>query len=86
MNLENIHNDYVIGIGGIGMSAIANYFKSNGENVAGYDKVSTEITKSLQNIGIEIHFEDSVNFIPPAFKNNQNTLVVLLHIQKLILL
>ncbi len=76
MNLENIHNVYFIGIGGIGMSAIANYFKSNGENVAGYDKVSTEITKSLQTIGIEIHFEDSVNLIPSAFKNNQNTLVV----------
>ncbi len=58
------------------MSAIANYFKSNGNNVAGYDKVSTEITKSLQNIGIEIHFEDSVNLIPSAFNNNQNTLVV----------
>ncbi|WP_372792537.1 UDP-N-acetylmuramate--L-alanine ligase [Lutibacter sp.] len=76
MNLEKIHNVYFIGIGGIGMSAIANYFKSNGNNVAGYDKVSTEITKSLQNIGIEIHFEDSVNLIPSAFNNNQNTLVV----------
>ena len=57
------------------MSALANYFKSNGKNVAGYDKVSTEITKSLQNIGIEIHFEDSVHLIPSAF-NNQNTIVV----------
>ncbi len=58
------------------MSAIANYFKSNGKHVAGYDKVSTEITKSLQNIGVDTHFEDSVNLIPSAFKNNQNTLVV----------
>ena len=58
------------------MSALANYFKSNGKNVAGYDKVSTEITKSLQNIGIEIHFEDSVDLISLAFHNPQNTLVV----------
>ncbi len=76
MNLENIHNVYFIGIGGIGMSAIANYLKSNGKNVAGYDKVSTEITKSLQNIEIEIHFEDSTTLIPSEFKNNKTTIVV----------
>ena len=58
------------------MSAIANYFKSNGKNVAGYDKVATEITKSLQNIEIDIHFEDSINLIPSVFKNKQNTIVV----------
>jgi len=58
------------------MSAIANYFKSNGKNVAGYDKVPTNITKSLQHIGVEIHFEDSLDLIPLAFKNNQNTIVV----------
>ncbi len=58
------------------MSAIANYFKSNGKNVAGYDKVSSDITKSLQNIGIEIHFEDTVNLISSEFKNNKNTIVV----------
>ncbi|WP_372766828.1 UDP-N-acetylmuramate--L-alanine ligase [Lutibacter sp.] len=76
MNLERIHNIYFVGIGGIGMSAIANYFKSNGKNVAGYDKVSTKITKSLQQMGIEVHFEDSVNLIPSEFKDNEHTLVV----------
>ncbi|WP_457609985.1 UDP-N-acetylmuramate--L-alanine ligase [Lutibacter sp.] len=76
MNLESIHNVYFIGIGGIGMSAVANYFKGNGKNVAGYDKVSTEITKSLQNIGITIHFEDSIDLIPVNFKNKQDTLVI----------
>ena len=76
MNLDNIHNVYFIGIGGIGMSAIANYFKSNGKNVAGYDKTPNENTKSLKNIGIDIHFEDVINLIPSAFKNNQNTIVV----------
>ncbi|MBK5209480.1 MAG: UDP-N-acetylmuramate--L-alanine ligase [Flavobacteriaceae bacterium] len=76
MNLERIHNVYFVGIGGIGMSAIANYFKSNGKNVAGYDKVSTKITNSLQQMGIEVHFEDSINLIPLEFKDNEQTLVV----------
>jgi UDP-N-acetylmuramate--alanine ligase len=76
LNLKNIHNIYFIGIGGIGMSAIANYFKSNGKNVAGYDRIETDITKSLQNIGIAIHFEDSINLIPSLFKDKQKTLVV----------
>jgi len=76
LNLENIHNVYFVGIGGIGMSAIANYFKSNGKNVAGYDKVSTNITKSLEDIGVAIHFEDSVELITEDFKNNKNTMVI----------
>lgn len=76
MKLENIHNVYFIGIGGIGMSAIANYFNCNGKNVAGFDKTSTEITNSLQNAGVQIRFEDSVELIPNEFKNNKNTLVV----------
>ena len=76
MNLENIHNVYFIGIGGIGMSAIANYFKSNGKNVAGYDKVASKITNSLQNSGIVIHFEDSIHLIPSGFKQKKETLIV----------
>jgi len=76
LKLENIHNVYFIGIGGIGMSAIANYFNCNGKNVAGFDKTSTEITNSLQNAGVQIRFEDSVELIPNEFKNNKNTLVV----------
>lgn len=58
------------------MSAIANYFKSNGKNVAGYDRVSTKITGSLQQMGIAVHFEDSVDLIPSEFKNSQDTIVV----------
>jgi UDP-N-acetylmuramate--alanine ligase len=76
LKLENIHNVYFIGIGGIGMSAIANYFKSNGKNVAGYDKTPTEITNALQVLGIEIHFEDSIQLIPNQYKNIDNTLVI----------
>ncbi|HEY9220553.1 MAG TPA: UDP-N-acetylmuramate--L-alanine ligase [Lutibacter sp.] len=76
MNLERIHSVYFVGIGGIGMSAIANYFRSNGKNVAGYDRVSTKITKSLEDMGIAVHFEDSLDLIPSEFKDNQHTIVV----------
>lgn len=76
MNLERIHSVYFVGIGGIGMSAIANYFRSNGKNVAGYDRVSTKITKSLEDMGIAVHFEDSVDLIPAEFKDKQHTIVV----------
>ncbi len=64
MNLNNIHNVYFIGIGGIGMSALARYFHVNKKNVAGYDKTKTEITDSLEHLGVMIHFEDSVANIP----------------------
>jgi len=76
LNLDSIHNVYFIGIGGIGMSAIAIYFKSNGKNVAGYDKTPTKITNTLQNKGIKIHFEDAVNLIDKAFKDAKKTLVI----------
>jgi len=76
LNLDSIHNVYFIGIGGIGMSAIAIYFKSNGKNVGGYDKKPTEITSSLQKMGIKIHFEDAVNLIDDTFKNTKNTIVI----------
>ena len=52
MNLKTIHNVYFIGIGGIGMSALAIFYKANGLEVSGYDKTSTEITDHLQNLGI----------------------------------
>ena len=76
MNLKSIHNIFFVGIGGIGMSAIARYFAANGKNVAGYDKTPTHITKSLQDVGVEIHFEDSVKNIPISFLDKQKTLVV----------
>jgi UDP-N-acetylmuramate--alanine ligase len=76
LNLDRIHNVYFVGIGGIGMSAIANYFKSNGKNVAGFDRVSTKITESLQQMGIAVHFEDGVDLIPSEFKNSEDTIVV----------
>jgi UDP-N-acetylmuramate--alanine ligase len=76
LNLENTHNIYFIGIGGIGMSSLALYFKSIGKNVAGYDKTPSEITISLQQKSIEVHFEDSIDFISNEYKNKENTLVI----------
>ena len=76
MNLKNIHNIYFLGIGGIGMSAIARYFASNGKKVAGYDKTPSLITKELEELGVAIHFEDAVKNIPISFLNKEETLVV----------
>ncbi|RKF04745.1 UDP-N-acetylmuramate--L-alanine ligase [Tenacibaculum lutimaris] len=76
MNLKTIHNVYFIGIGGIGMSALARYFSENGKVVAGYDKTPSPITKGLEQIGVEIHFEDAVKNIPISFLDKRATLVV----------
>ena len=76
MNLQPITNVYFIGIGGIGMSALARYFNANGKVVAGYDRTSTDITEMLEKEGIKVHFTDEVKAIPASFKNTITTLVV----------
>lgn len=76
MNLNQIHNVYFIGIGGIGMSALARYFKAIGKNVSGYDKTETELTQELQQLGIAIHFEDRIDLIPTDYYV-ENTLVII---------
>lgn len=63
-SLNGIKKVYFIGIGGIGMSAIARYFHSKGIEVSGYDKTQTELTKELENEGISIHYNEDVNAIP----------------------
>jgi len=76
LNLEKIHKVYFVGIGGIGMSALARYFHEIGKQVAGYDKTPTKITNDLIQMGIAIHFEDSVGLIASDFKGSEDTLVV----------
>ena len=76
MNLKDIHNVYFIGIGGIGMSALARYFKFIDKNVAGYDKTRTPLTNELEALGIAVHFEDSINLIHEDYRSLENTLVV----------
>jgi UDP-N-acetylmuramate--alanine ligase len=78
MNLNQIHNVYFIGIGGIGMSALARYFKNIGKEVAGYDKTSTALTKELIDNGIAIHFDDSIDLVPKDFSSKTLWLLLLL--------
>ena len=76
MNLKDIHNVYFIGIGGIGMSALARYFKFIDKNVAGYDKTQTPLINELMALPIDVHFEDDVECIGDEFKSVKSTLVV----------
>jgi len=62
--LTNGGTVYFIGIGGIGMSALARYFVSKGFVVSGYDKTSTPLTQALESIGINIHYEENIELIP----------------------
>ena len=57
-------NVYFIGIGGIGMSALARYFKFKGYAVSGYDKTPSDLTAALQSEGIDVHYEDRPDLIP----------------------
>ena len=75
MNLNQIQNVYFIGIGGIGMSALARYFKNIGKQVSGYDKTPSMLTSELIESGIDIHFEDNINLIPADYFV-ENTLVI----------
>lgn len=67
---------YFIGIGGIGMSAIARYYLQRGLIVGGYDKTPTPLTRELEKEGALIHYEDDVHQIPEACKNETTTLVI----------
>ncbi|WP_177762600.1 UDP-N-acetylmuramate--L-alanine ligase [Flavobacterium sp. I3-2] len=77
MNIATLKNVFFIGIGGIGMSAIARYFHRLGKNVAGYDKTRTHLTDELEAEGIAIHFEDNLELISKAFFDRDETLVVI---------
>jgi len=74
--LDNIERVYFLGIGGIGMSALARYFHVTGKSVAGYDRTSTELTRQLASEGIGIHYEDTPERITAPFRSAANTLVV----------
>lgn len=76
MDIKQIQNIYFIGIGGIGMSALARYFKNLGKNVAGYDRHPTPITKGLEDLGVHIHFDDDISQIPKSY-DIDSTLVVI---------
>ncbi len=71
-----VENYYFLGIGGIGMSAIARYFKAKGFNVAGYDRTASLLTHELEKEGIAVNYSDEVEVIPSEYKNPDNTFVV----------
>lgn len=73
MQFENI---YFLGIGGIGMSALARYFLHEGKRVAGYDRTPSHLTRELEAEGAAIHYEDDPERIPAAFRNPATTMVV----------
>lgn len=77
ISLDTFKNAYFLGIGGIGMSALARYFKSLGWNVAGYDKTPSPLTESLQEEGIDVHYEDWNSSIPSPFNDRTETLVIM---------
>ena len=64
---------YFIGIGGIGMSAIARYYKHKGYRVSGYDRTPSELTHALEKEGIEVHYEERPELVPT---DKEHTLVV----------
>lgn len=76
MKLEDINNVYFVGIGGIGMSAIARWFKRRGANVAGYDRVKTPLTSRLENEGMWVHYEDNFQAIPDLYLDQEKTVIV----------
>ncbi len=75
--LQIYKNIYFLGIGGIGMSALARWFLANGYNVAGYDSTVTTLTQQLTQEGANIHYVDDIALIPNVFKENMyETLIV----------
>lgn len=71
--MAEYRNIYFIGIGGIGMSAIARYYNAKGFRVSGYDKTPSPLTHALENEGIAVHYEDNTSYVP---KDIETTLVV----------
>jgi UDP-N-acetylmuramate--alanine ligase len=77
MNLKDLKYVYLIGIGGIGMSGLARYFKSMGKHVSGYDKTPSDLTAEMEAEGIKIHFKDDMSLVDNEIKNNtKDTLII----------
>lgn len=76
MKLEGVKYCYLLGIGGIGMSALARYFHANGVKVAGYDKTHSSLTHALQQEGISVSFEDKADKVVDTSYKKEETLVI----------
>lgn len=76
MKLGDVNSAYFVGIGGIGMSALARWFHANGTKVAGYDRTETMLTKALVEEGIDVHYEDDIEIVDDGFKEKEGTLII----------
>lgn len=76
MNLTDIKAVYFVGIGGIGMSAIARYFLNQGLIVGGYDKTPSDLTEKLRQEGAHVHYEENVSLIPEECKQKDTCLII----------
>jgi UDP-N-acetylmuramate--alanine ligase len=76
VNLKTLTHIYFVGIGGIGMSALARWFRHYGCTVAGYDRTPTSLTDALAAEGIAVHFDDAVSLIPAAFRAASDRVLV----------
>ncbi|MEJ5054774.1 UDP-N-acetylmuramate--L-alanine ligase [Sphingobacterium sp. MYb382] len=77
MNLDRIKRVYLLGIGGIGMSGLARYFKHLGCEVQGYDRTETELTQALVAEGIDVTYSDDLSILPEAYKApSEETLLI----------
>ncbi|WP_124980281.1 UDP-N-acetylmuramate--L-alanine ligase [Nonlabens xiamenensis] len=74
--LQHISHFYFIGIGGIGMSALARYLNQQGKKVAGYDRVESNLTQNLIEEGIQVQYKDDFDGIPNAYKQLENAQVI----------
>ena len=74
--MREFDNIYFMGIGGIGMSALARYFLHEGKAVAGYDRTATPLTQALEREGALVTYDDEVESVPEAFRNPETTMVV----------
>lgn len=78
IRLDRFQHVFFLGIGGIGMSALARWFHANGKHVSGYDKTSSPITEALDSEGIQVHFKDAVDAIPARVLANPSDALVIL--------
>ena len=77
MNIKSFEHIYLIGIGGIGMSALARFFMSQNKKVYGYDKVKTSLTSELENKGVNISYKDNTETLPANFNSSEENKLVI---------
>ena len=79
MRLDLYKYIYLIGIGGIGMSALARYFKAKKKDVYGYDKARSSVCQQLEDEGIKIHYHDRIENIPKAIQRATNSEILVIY-------